>query len=106
MHTIYHAYIVAMIVNLLEMLRLHSLLDPYLLFTFLWGIGIIEVFVNASDESLRSSLSLLVVLLFFSTSGFRDSSLGLKSEFSLLSVVFIGLLVHSSNGDSVWVQFF
>jgi len=34
-----------------------------------------------------------------------ESSLGLKSKFSLGSVVFIGLLVHSSKDRSMWVQF-
>jgi len=76
------------------------------LVSFLGGVSVIEVLVDTSNESLGSSLSLLIVLLFFSTSGFGDSSLGLKSKFSLLSVVFVGLLIHSSNGDSVGVQFF
>ena len=45
-------------------------------------------------------------LLLISSLGLGDTSLGLKSEFSSLSVVFVGLLVHSSQDVVVGVQSF
>lgn len=38
--------------------------------------------------------------------GLAQSSLGLEGDFSLGSVVFVGLLVHSSNDGGIWVQGF
>ena len=61
--------------------------------------------MDTSHESLRSSLSGLVGLLFFSSHRLEESSLGLKSKFSSLSVIFVGLLFHSLKGDGMGVQF-
>jgi hypothetical protein len=62
--------------------------------------------MDGGDESSRSSLSVLVFFLFLRSHALGQSSLGLKSDFSLGSVVFVGLLVHSSNNGSIWVQDF
>jgi len=67
-------------------------------------MSIIEVLLDTSHESSRSRSSGLLFLLFFSRSASRDSSLVLKSKFSLGSVVFIGLLFHSSKSSSMRVQ--
>jgi hypothetical protein len=47
-----------------------------------------------------------VLLLFFSGHGLEESSLGLNSKFSSLSVIFVGLLFHSLNVSQIGVQFF
>jgi len=62
--------------------------------------------VDVDDESLGGLLSLLVFLLLISSLGLGDTSLGLKGEFSSLSVVLVGLLVHSSKNVGVRVQSF
>lgn len=67
-------------------------------------MGIVKVLLDTSHESSGGSSSGLVVLLFFSRSTGGDTSLVLKSEFSLGSVVFVGLLFHSSEGGSVGVK--
>jgi len=46
------------------------------------------------------------LLLFFSGLALGDTSLALNGEFSLLSVVFVGSLVHLSKGKVVGVQSF
>lgn len=74
--------------------------------TSLGGVGVVQVLVNVGDESLGSGLSGLVFLLLISSLGLGDTSLGLKSEFSSLLVVFVGLLVHSSQDVVVGVQSF
>jgi len=70
----------------------------------LLGVGVVQVLVEGVDESLRSGLSSLLFLSLFGLSGLGDTSLGLKSEFSSLSVVFVGLLIHSSQDVGVGVQ--
>jgi hypothetical protein len=62
--------------------------------------------MDGGDESSRSSLSVLVFFLFLRSHSLGQTSLGLKSDFSLGSVVFVGLLIHSSNNSSIWVQDF
>jgi len=47
-----------------------------------------------------------VVLLLFSRLGSRETSLSLQSQVSSVSVVFIGLLVHSSQNVVVGVESF
>jgi hypothetical protein len=74
------------------------------LFFFSSGVGIIEVLLDTNEESLGSSSSGLLVLLFFSRSTSRDTSLVLKSKFSLGLVVSVGLLIHSSNGGGIRVE--
>jgi len=66
-------------------------------------VSIIEVLLNASHESSGGGSSGLLFSLFFRSSALGDTSLVLKSEFSLGSVVFSGLLFHSSNGGRVGV---
>jgi len=60
--------------------------------------------VDCVNESSGGVLSLLVLLLLFSSLSLEETSLCLKSQLSSLSVVFIGLLVHSSDGSKVWVE--
>ncbi len=67
-------------------------------------MGIVKVLLDTGHESSGGSSSGLVVLLFFSRSTGGDTSLVLKSEFSLGSVVFVGLLFHSSKSSSMGVQ--
>ena len=62
--------------------------------------------VDVVNESSGGLLSSLNGLLFFSAQRSGESSLVLKSEFSLGSVVFVGLLVHSSDDVGVWVKGF
>jgi len=62
--------------------------------------------VDTVDESSGGLLASLVLLLFFSGSALGDTSLALDGEFSLLSVVFVGSLVHLSKGKVVGVQSF
>jgi len=62
--------------------------------------------VNSVDESFRDLLSVLIFFLFIDALALGESSLGLKSKFSLLSIVFVGLLFHSSKSNSMGVQFF
>jgi len=80
--------------------------STYLLlgFLFLGNIGISQVFVNIVNESLRGALSLLVFLLLVSRLSLEETSLGLKGQLSSLSVVFVGLLVHSLKGGKVGVK--
>jgi len=73
-------------------------------FLFLGRICISQVFVEGGDESSRCVLSLLVFLLLFSSLGLEEASLGLKGQFSSLSIVSVGLLVHSSNSGKVRVE--
>jgi len=75
-------------------------------FLFLGWVGINQVLVNSVDESSGSVLSLLVFLLLVSSLSLEETSLCLKSQFSSLSVVGIGLLVHSSDGGKVGVKSF
>jgi len=56
--------------------------------------------------SLGSLLLGLVSLLLISALALGETSLGLDGEFSLLSVVFVGSLVHLSKGKVVGVQSF
>jgi len=67
-------------------------------------VGVIQVLVDTSDESSGGSLSLLEVSLSFSGEGLGETSLGLKGKLSSVFVVFIGLLVHSSNSGVVGVK--
>ena len=67
-------------------------------------MGIVKVLLDTGHESSGGRSSGLLFLLFISTSTSGDTSLVLKSEFSLGSVVFVGLLFHSSEGGSVGVQ--
>lgn len=69
-------------------------------------VSFVQVLVNVDDESSGDLLSLLVFLLLVSSLGLGDTSLGLKSEFSSLSGVLVGLLVHSSQDVVVGVQSF
>jgi len=62
--------------------------------------------VDTRDESSRSLLGSLICLLLISALALGESSLGLKGEFSLLSVIFVGSLFHSSKSDGVGVQSF
>lgn len=62
--------------------------------------------MDVGDESSGDLLSGLVFLLLISSLGLGDTSLGLKSEFSSLLVVFVGLSVHSSQDVVVGVQSF
>jgi len=62
--------------------------------------------VDAVDVSSGDFLVGVISLLFFSALAFRESSLALNGEFSLLSVVFVGSLFHLSKNDSVGVQSF
>jgi len=59
--------------------------------------------LDASDESSGGLLVSLIFLLFISRLTLGETSLGLKGEFSLLSVVFVGSLFHLSKGDLVGV---
>jgi len=47
---------------------------------------------------------LFVLLLLVSSLVLEETSLGLKGQFSSLSVVLVGLLVHSSDAGKVWVE--
>lgn len=67
-------------------------------------MGIGKVLLDTGHESSGSRSSGLLGLLFFGGSTSRDTSLVLKSEFSLGSVVFVGLLFHSSDGGSIRVK--
>jgi len=62
--------------------------------------------VDTVDESSGGLLVGLLLLLLISALALGDSSLGLDGEFSLLSVVFAGSLVHLSKSDGVGVQSF
>jgi hypothetical protein len=74
------------------------------LFSSVSDVGIVKVLLDTSDESSGSRSSGLLFLLFFSGSTSGDTSLVLKSEFSLGLVVGVGLLFHSSEGGSVGVK--
>lgn len=67
-------------------------------------MGIVKVLLDTSHESSGGGSSGLLLLLFISRSTSTDTSLVLKSEFSLGSVVFVGLLFHSSEGGSMGVK--
>jgi len=62
--------------------------------------------VNTRDESSGGLLSLLILFLLISALALGESSLGLDGKFSLLSVVLIGSLFHSSKSNSMGVQSF
>jgi len=62
--------------------------------------------VDAVDVSSGDFLVGVISLLFFSALAFRESSLALNGEFSLLSIVFVGSLFHLSKNNSVGVQSF
>jgi len=62
--------------------------------------------VNIVNECSGGGLSLLVFLLLVSRLSLEETSLSLKGQFSSLSVVFVGLLVHSSDGGKVGVKSF
>jgi hypothetical protein len=68
------------------------------------GVGIVKVLLDTNHESSGSRSSGLLVLLFFSGSTSGDTSLVLKSEFSLGLVVRVGLLFHSSDGGGIRVK--
>jgi len=81
---------------------------PSLWFNYdhLFSDSIIEALVDTVDESSGGLLVGLLLLLLISALALGDSSLGLDGEFSLLSVVFAGSLVHLSKSDGVGVQSF
>lgn len=60
--------------------------------------------MNIVNEGSGGGLSLLVLLLLISSLSLEETSLCLKSQLSSLTVVFISLLVHSSDGGEVWVE--
>jgi hypothetical protein len=74
------------------------------LFFSISDVGIVKVLLDTSHESSGGRSSGLGFLSFFSGSTSGDTSLVLKSEFSLGFVVGVGLLFHSSEGGSVGVQ--
>jgi hypothetical protein len=74
------------------------------LFFSISDVGIVKVLLDTRHESSGSRSSGLGFLSFFSGSTGGDTSLVLKSEFSLGLVVGVGLLFHSSEGGSVGVQ--
>jgi len=76
------------------------------LLKYLLFISVVQALVDTRDEGSGSSLLGFVLFLFISRLALGETSLGLKGEFSLLSVVFIGSLFHSSKGNSMGVQFF
>jgi len=67
-------------------------------------VGIVKVLLNTSHESSGGVSSGLLFSLFLGRSTGRDTSLVLKSEFSLGLVVSVGLLFHSSDGGSMGVK--
>jgi len=62
--------------------------------------------VDTINEGSGSLLGSLILLLLISALALGESSLGLKSKFSLLSVIFVGSLFHSSKSNGMGVQSF
>jgi len=78
-------------------------LEPFSLKLHLLFIGIVQALLHTTHESLRGSLSLLVALLLIGSLALGETSLGLDGEFSLLSVIFAGSLIHLSDSNGMGV---